>query len=278
MRNEIQAIYGEISEILLYDVEKVITALDFEHKHFTWFPRRQCMLDLSSITSDQFVDACLLAGCSSLPTLPQLDQPMYRKQAKIKSAVEMLLTLGRTGYAVCRHYQDDPQFRNLNYLDEFCAKRAAVKHHIVITKEGKIEPLDIEHAPGDLHDVIGQRLPDEIYFYLSKGVISPKVLNWRTTGRIVELPPVDGGESDDYRRLIREQLTPIRTTTLSLLSFSLNRYFQHKDIKLRCWFDPDNEMSISMRELTDPRPMAASWNVKESLFGEQAAKFPVSIG
>lgn len=276
MGDQIQAIYGDISSVLLYDVERVITNIDFDRKHFTWIHRRRWLTELNNMSSDQFVDACLIAGCTSLPALPQLDGPAYRKQNKIRSAVEMVLSTGQSGYAVLRRHQDEPQLRSMNYIDEFCSKRSAVKHHVIITKQGKIEPLNLEQAPGDLHDVIGQRLPDELYYYLSKGVISPKVLNWRTTGKIVELPPVDGGESEDYRHLVRQQLVPIRTTTLSLLSFPLNRYFIHREIKLRCWFDPENETTISMKELTDPRPLIASWNVKDAILSSQESKLSVS--
>ncbi|POG64340.1 hypothetical protein GLOIN_2v1676459 [Rhizophagus irregularis DAOM 181602=DAOM 197198] len=46
---------------------------------------------------------------------------------------------------------------------------------MVLTDDGKIEPLNVENAPTDIHDVIGYRLPDEIYYYLSKGLMSPQV-------------------------------------------------------------------------------------------------------
>lgn len=36
--------------------------------------------------------------------------------------------------------------------------------------------------PQDLHEVFTHRLPDEIYFYLSRGLLSPHALIWLTSG------------------------------------------------------------------------------------------------
>jgi Temperature dependent protein affecting M2 dsRNA replication len=184
--------------------------------------------------------------------------------------------MGRSGHSVCLHYQETPQFRALNYLDRFRKAKMAIKHHVVVTREGKVEPFDIIHASGDIHEFIGQRLPEELYFYLSKGIIGPRVLNWRTSGEILEAPPLDNGESDEYRKLVREQLTEMRTSTISLLSFSLHRVYQHRDLNLRCWFDKDKVETITMRNLDDPRPLVSQWHVPESVFGPMRKDFPRS--
>jgi len=184
--------------------------------------------------------------------------------------------MGRTGHSVCIHHQDDPVFQSLNYLDRYRKARLAVKHHVVLTVDGRIEPLDVDHAPGDIHEFIGQRLPDELYFYLSRGIISPKVLNWITSSEIVELPPLDNGDSEDYKKLVRDQLGEIRSTTISLLSHSLARFFQYKDVNLRCWFDKANVKVISMRDLDNPIPLIKEWNVHEDVYGPEKNKHQVS--
>lgn len=253
----------------------MIISWDFENGEFTWIRRQACISDLNLPNPDVFVDACLLSGSAFLPTLPQLDNTMNRKQTKIRSAIEMMMGLGRSGISVCLHYQDDPQIREMDYLDRFKRNRLAVRHHVVLTKEGKVEPIDSEHGPGDIHELIGQHLPDEIYFYLSKNIIGPRVLNWRTSGEIVELPPVDNGESEEYRNLVRERLTPLRSTTLTLLSYSLHRFYQHKDVALRCWFDRSNKKAISMKELPDPRPAINTWNVRSGIFLKKKGRLEV---
>lgn len=281
-RGYVQAVAGS-SELLLFDCDKFITSWDFDNGEIKWIKRDRCVADLKrfagngDISEDMFVDACMLSGTCFLPTLPQLDSGAPRaKQIKPHSAIEMMMNLGRSGIAVCLHYQDEPRFQRLNYLDKYRKTRLAVKHHPVLTKEGKVEPLDSIHVPNDVHEFIGQRLPDEIYYYLSKGLIGPRVLNWRTSGEIIELTPLDGGDSEDYRKLVSVKLTPLRTSAISLLSYSLHRFYQHKDMALRCWFlDGQNNHytdNISMKDLEDPRPLVEKWNVKADAFKEEISK------
>ena len=217
---------------------------------------------LDNIPPEMFVDACMLSGTSFFPTFPTLDGSHHRKQSKIRGAMDLMMGLGRSGISVCLHYQDDPQLRSTSYLDKYRRNRLAIKHHIILTKNGKVEPLNAELAPGDIHEFIGQRLPDELYFYLSKGLIGPKVLNWRTSGEIIEQPSLDGGEWEDYRVLIRDLLTPLRVSTISLLSLSLNHYYQHKDVSLRCYFDRASRKPISTRDAADEKPIIGGWVVK----------------
>ncbi|KAF2238858.1 PIN domain-like protein [Viridothelium virens] len=197
-------------ELLLFDVDKVITRLDPQQGDFMWLTRRACLEGLGNVPSDVFVDACMLSGSAFLPTLPQLEANNSRKPTKIKAALDLMNSFGRSGINVCLHYQDDPQFRQMDYLDRYRRSRLAVKHHAILTKDGKIELFDQTSAPGDSHEFIGQRLPDEVYFYMSKGLVGPRVLNWRTIGEIAQGPPLDNGDSNDYQRFVRSQIIPLR--------------------------------------------------------------------
>src|SRR6201999_4284968 len=157
---------------------------------FTWVRRQACISDLG-VTPDIFVDACLLSGTSLLPTLPPLETAASRKPYKVKAAVDMIMSMGKSGHAVCVQYEDDPQCRVMRYLDRYRKARLAIKHHIYMNEDGKAEPLDQENAPFDVHEFMSSRLPDEIYFYLSKGIIGPRLLNWMTSMEIIEPQPVD---------------------------------------------------------------------------------------
>jgi Temperature dependent protein affecting M2 dsRNA replication len=252
------------SELFLFDVDKVITKLDLERLQFSWLSKRACQEELGKsrgISDDMFIDACMLSGSSFLPTFPPLDNP--RKSDTIRDSITMMFAFNRSVTAVCTHYQDDAQVQQMGYLDKYKRGRLAVKHHVIFTDDGKVEPLDVEHAPFDVHEFIGQRLPEELYFYLSKGVVGPNVLNWITSGELLEMPPLDNGESEEYHRLVRDQLPPIRTQALSLLSQTLHFYYHRKDVTVRFWFDKKAERILKPKDPTPPpQGVIAAWHVK----------------
>ena len=252
------------SELFLFDVDKVITKLDLERLQFSWLSKRACQEELGKsrgISDDMFIDACMLSGSSFLPTFPPLDNP--RKSDTIRDSITMMFAFNRSVTAVCTHYQDDAQVQQMGYLDKYKRGRLAVKHHVIFTDDGKVEPLDVEHAPFDVHEFIGQRLPEELYFYLSKGVVGPNVLNWITSGELLEMPPLDNGESEEYHRLVRDQLPPIRAQALSLLSQTLHFYYHRKDVTVRFWFDKKAERILKPKDPTPPpQGVIAAWHVK----------------
>jgi hypothetical protein len=270
LREQFQAIYAS-TEALIYDIERVITKIDIGAGNFTHIRRRACMTELGNINADMFVDACILSGASAIPPLPMLLTQARAKQPRIKSAVEMMMARSASGFALCQQLSDEPQMRRDHYLDLFRLNRLAVKHDVYITREGQILPLDLEHAPSDMHEVITQRLPDELLYYFSKGLVSHELLNWRVLKEINELPPIDGGDSEEYRHLVKDQLTPIRACALRLLSDSLHRAWGHQDIYLKLWYEPNNKEPIGIRDVEDPKTVVMHWNVKEAAIKEQMA-------
>lgn len=209
-----------------------------------------------------------------LPTFPPLGNPQYDRRFTIRETVSMLKSLGKNVTAVCNHYQDNLQVREMNYVDKYRRARMSVKHHVIMTADGDIGPQDNKHAPRDVHEFIGQRLPEELYFYLSRGVVGPRVLNWLTSGEINVLPPLDGGESEQYRNLVYDQLTPWRRQTLGLLAHSLTRYYQRKDITVRCWFH-DTTRTLNLKDVQSPQEPIAAWNVSDATIQDKAGKLKV---
>lgn len=92
-----------------------------------------------------------------------------------------LIKQHKTGFNAVQAFSDDPAVSKSNYIDVFCRTRCAVKYHLVIHDDGEVRPLNIEHAPNDIHEFIGYRLPDELYYYLMRGLIGPQVKKkkWR---------------------------------------------------------------------------------------------------
>jgi hypothetical protein len=280
-KNKIDGIAGS-SEILLFGCEKLITAWDFEQGIVKHVSRENCIADLKAsignveITDDQFVDACVLAGSQFLTTMPVLDAPQRRGQLKPHGAIEMIMNGGRSGMSVVLSNKDDPSLKNTDYLDRYQRARLSIKHHPVLTEDGRVKPNDEHQLPSDSHEFIGQQLPEELYYYLSRGLINTRILNWRATSEIIEVPPTDGGENSEYQQLVSSKLIPLRTTAINLLSSSLHNWFQHKDLTLKCWFrDSKNQphtSTISMKNMPDWKTIVATWNVREETFKPVIAK------
>ncbi|KAL8683777.1 MAG: hypothetical protein Q9186_000263 [Xanthomendoza sp. 1 TL-2023] len=279
----VDAIYGP-SELFLYGVDKIITKFKLAYlpedgpakeiapkksshflpdtSEFLSIDRRSCLEELGRIPSNLFDDALLLAGSKVLTRFPPANKS--KKTYPFRDVVNLLASSGGNVVALCNQYSDDEEIQRLDYLDRYKRAMTGIRHHIVITMEGDIDTLDKDNAPSDLHDCIGQRLPEELNMYLSHGMIRPRVLDWLASGTVLIPAPYDGGDSKVYQHLVQQQLEPIRRQTLSLLADSLNRYYQRKEITTRYWFDPSAEFKVNIKDLLpSPKGSLGSWNVKE---------------
>ena len=249
---KVAAISGS-SEILLFSCDKVITSWDLETADFFFVRRARCVAELrkfinnGEIPEDTLVDTLLLSGSHFLQTLPNLESPQRAKTPKPIAAIEMIMNGGRNGMTVVLNNQDDPRFQQIQYVDKYRRARLAVKHHPILTVEGKLAPMVENELPNDAHEFIGQRLPNEIYHYLSRGLINSRILQWRASSEIIECQPVDGGEIPDYHDLVSTKLTPLRTAAINLLSSPLHNWYQHHDLNLRCWFPIPRLWTSSIR-------------------------------
>ena len=128
--------------------------------------------------------------------------------------------------------------------------------------------------PNDAGQYLGQRLPDEILHYMSKGLINPRILQWRTTCQVFEVPPMDGGNSPEYKELVSSKLIPLRTPVVNLLSSSLHNWYRHQSLHQTHWYspvDPNGKRPSTTIPVEKPSEAQAplivdTWNVKEATF------------
>ncbi|KKA18633.1 hypothetical protein T310_7403, partial [Rasamsonia emersonii CBS 393.64] len=268
----IDAVFGS-SDILLFDVEKLITRIDLESSQFFWITKQACQDDLGRLSSEQFLDFGLLLGSSFLRTFPPFENPAYPgKTLNIRDALAMFNGAGRSALTLCAQFEEDRRVQELQYLDRYKRAYMTVKHHVFIDIDGKVGPMDQEHAPSDMHELIGQRLPEELYFYLSKGVLGPNIPNYLTSGEVVVPLPLGVEDSEIYRHLTSDLLTPIRTQAICLLSNSLHRFYQTKVINVRTWFDDSTDRSINLKTLPSVKETVQSWKIKSEQLPEGLKK------
>lgn len=247
------------------------------------------MADLSkfvgapNISDDIFLDTCILAGTPFLPTHPILDAPNRAELIKPYSAIKTIMSNGQSGYSVVVNNNDVPP-AGKEYVTRYQKARLAVKNHPVYTEEGKVEPQNPASMPNDAGQYLGQRLPDEILHYMSKGLINPRILQWRTTCQVFEVPPMDGGNSPEYKELVSSKLIPLRTPVVNLLSSSLHNWYRHQSLHQTHWYspvDPNGKRPSTTIPVEKPSEAQAplivdTWNVKEATFKDVIAQYKVS--
>lgn len=222
----IHAIWSD-SESLLWTVDKVITSIEWSGS-FTFLDKQRVLADLG-FTQDQFLDLCLLSGCSLLRTFPPIAESF-----SMRSAIDLVRQF-KTGIATCQAWREAPQMKAAGYTEAFMRARLAVKYALVLTTDGTCLPLPLvvpppganvtpADVPADLDELFSPRLPDEVYFLLCKGMISANLVACLTSGYIDERQPL--ADSPEYRRFIKDIITEGATspkcTALALLTAGLN--------------------------------------------------------
>lgn len=250
----IHSIYGP-HEPLLYPngLDKLILSLDLSLSTITFVSKPALLTSLGHISEEQFLDFGLLSGCEgSLPFPPLIPNG-------VKALVDSLKQF-KSGSEILRAYLSDPQVKELSYSDLYMRARSAIKFALVFTgDEGRCVPLPLALAhqnsitaadiPQDMHELFSHRLPDEVYFHLARGLVSPQLLGWLTSGLVVEDPPLDNGDSTEYRRFVQEVVTEgftsPRCTALALVSSVLIPGFWPKRKVVRLLSVPPFSLSLS---------------------------------
>lgn len=227
-------IYSD-SDILLYEVDRVVLGIDFEAGTFSWIFKddiREYKQPFNAATfHETFMDACILAGgiydCPVFPTLAGSLSPMgpifiYER------AIDLLRTYGH-GITVIRELTPD----QTDYMERFARAKGILTYMPVITDKNGVETLSKKTVPNNIAMLITPRLANEIYFYISRHLVGTNMYDLLISDHLRIHAPLDGGESVEYKNLLNE-MTPLRTTCLSLLAGHSNRFLHHKHLVFPC--------------------------------------------
>ncbi|RNJ54986.1 hypothetical protein D7B24_009087 [Verticillium nonalfalfae] len=152
-------------------------------------------------------------------------------------------------------------------LQDTSRAKMAVLHFVYIAESGEVKVNDYEHLTNDNLQYMGLQLPAELYHYLNVGLIGGRVLSGITHLQIFITPTLDGTVSEEYKKLVTNQLVPIREQTLALLMPRLNRWISRQDVSLKVWYDDKLSQKLNHAGV-QPNPIgrAATWDIKESSF------------
>lgn len=211
----ISGIVGSAS-CLVHGADNLILDFDWEvSKNFSHTDLEKLSEDLG-VTEAQVSDLCLISGYSILPIMSELEA--ITDIPKLPAAKQLLQRANNDIYTVTGQSKEE------GYQLLFHKAKHAIKHAVSF----KVHSLEVfqdnfDTVTGDTHEFIGQRLPNELYFYLIRGLVGPRVLNWRTRMEILETPPLDGGLSPTYRDLVSTKLVPLRSQSLVMSTHLLHR-------------------------------------------------------
>lgn len=291
----IHAIFGPTDTLLYPGVDKLITSLDLTSAapSFTHVSKRTVLNELG-LSEDQFLDVGILLGFDQSPPFP----PTLHDQA-LKATVDMVKYY-KSGHAAVSAMADQPQVKQTQYPDQYARTRSMIKYSVVLSSEGVVIPLPLSSPPqshghpnhhhhptaadipADLHEIFTHRLPDEIYFYLSRGLMGPQALVWLTTGQIFENPPLDNGETTEYRRFVKEVITDGQTgpraTALALISSVTYSFWSKRSVVGHFWFEqgPQKPVMHNSPPTVQLVERVAGWHVSYQIVEEELRRQNVS--
>jgi hypothetical protein len=268
-------------ELLLYNIDDAVinppSSDDWEKKQFTGVLKSELQKRLHNITDDMLSDALLMSGTSFLPTFPPLlDSAVIRAQPPtLLDAINLLRTHNKSVAATVGSFNDILKAQDPEWQDKFRKAKMAVDHCVTVQVDGSVHIKDYETLTEDNVKYLGYQLPSELYHYLSKALIGPRVLNsFNNSLRSVVFPTLDGEISEEYRTLVTRSLVPVKETTTAIISSPLTRYFGANSMKVKYWFDDKLETSLTPSIQLQPAPsrIADTWLVTDSdLKGPESA-------
>lgn len=190
----------------------------------------------------------------------------------------MFNAAGRSALALCTQYEEERRMQDVQYTDRYKRAYMNVKHHVVMDLEGRVGPMDADNSPTDMHEVIGQRLPEELYFYISKGILGPDVPNYLTSGEVLISLPLGIEDSKIYRQVAGENLAPLREQSMFLLSNTLHRFYQSKTINVRTWYDENADSTVTLRAPPSVIHSIRQWKVPSDRYTAGIKKLQGSTG
>jgi hypothetical protein len=257
-------------DCFLFEIDKILLDFDVKTKKCNWINKSGnygLKKRLGNVSDALFRDAQLLLGSQFLPTFPILNQDNPPKSNDIREALALLNSAGQSVPQLCYQFRNDPNVIQLQYNNRYKKAVMTIRHHAISSAEGKIRPLHPDTIPSDVHEFVGRQLPDELYFYIQRGIMGTRVPNWLTSDEIVLDLPGGCADSDTYRRLMRDQLNELRAQSLGLLSNSLHRYHHRRVITLKMWYDDDtSERNIVPKDFEPIMSQIAGWKIHEGDF------------
>ncbi|KAG7666027.1 uncharacterized protein J8A68_000457 [[Candida] subhashii] len=284
----IDSVYGS-TDLLLTKIDKFILGMEFQSKDFRFIDKQKVLLELG-LTERQFIDISLMVGCTlqpvTFPNFPSIPKPNplqpYPQLSHFKLGLDIVYQYNQfnqggdlLGYIM---NLNDPRL-----VDLYFKGHSAIKYIPVLNKDGYVQLYNVEMAklgfdsnidfldedtqdeeseidnqpqsvvkiPNDIHEIISQRLPPELYYYQSIGLLPLELLESIVKGQFDIRPNLEIGLNDSFKSLINSKYYLDNLDyQFNLLTQLLARYYQVKTINVKFWYK--DELVKSNTRLTPP--------------------------
>jgi hypothetical protein len=282
-RGVVQTVFGPPG-LLLYGVQSVVIHINFPQNIFDWVDL-EAVLQKWQISRDQFVDACMLAGTEYCLTYPYLNlghfQPAAPGRFNFDAAVYIIKQAPLINWMQTFPTED---MKN-DHVDGYCICKVLVQSSPILhLTDRTIRPFGSGmssgppvQVPRDFKDIMGEKLPDSLYYLLLNGLISHKLPQALAKGEWTDKsqPLVDTME---FRSLLME-LTDYRQVSLGLLARHLHDGFKNKRILCKAFWDPyqirqglpgnEGNLPAEARLITPKITQGLRWHItRESVMAE----------
>mmetsp|Transcript_81088 Transcript_81088/g.235223 ORF Transcript_81088/g.235223 Transcript_81088/m.235223 type:complete len:770 (+) Transcript_81088:132-2441(+) len=256
----VSAVFGPPG-LLLYGVEKVIININFNQAFFEWVDF-QTILTKWEISPNQFVDACMLAGTEYCLTYPYLNlgqyQPSQHGKFNFNDAVYIIKQHPLSTWM--QHQNAMPEDMKNDLVNGYCICKVLVKNSPVLHLEDhSIRPLGAgqgardahgvrdahSQVPSDFSQIMGEKLPNGLYYLMLMGIISHKLPQALAKGEWTDKsqPLVDTAE---FRRLLTGSvdsetigLQHYREMALGLIARHLHPVFKEKAVLCKAFWEKE---------------------------------------
>lgn len=238
----VQSVFGPPG-LLLYGVQRVVIHIDFQKGQFDWVDLESVLVKWQ-ITVDQFVDACMLAGTEYCLTYPYLNLGHFQPaQAQGRFNFDAAVYIVKQAPLINWMQTFPTEEMKNDHVDGYCICKVLVQNSPVLhMHENVIKPLGAASpghmppsVPYDFNTIMGEKLPNSIYYLMLNGIISHKLPQALAKGEWTDKshPLVD---TQEFRNLLLD-LQEYRQTALGLIARHLHPRFQNKEIVCKAFWD-----------------------------------------
>mmetsp|Transcript_90628 Transcript_90628/g.259153 ORF Transcript_90628/g.259153 Transcript_90628/m.259153 type:complete len:760 (-) Transcript_90628:224-2503(-) len=279
----VSAVFGPPG-LLLYGVKSVVIHITFAQLTFDWVDLSS-VLEKWAISRDQFVDACMLAGTEYCLTYPYLNlghfQPATSGRFNFDAAVFIIKQAPLINWMQTFPTED----MKSDHVDGYCICKVLVQNSPVLhLQDHSIRPLGAgekgspsPQVPNDFSVIMGEKLPNSLYYLMLTGIISHKLPQALAKGEWTDKsqPLVDTMEFRDLLGNLQEY----RQVGLGLIARHLHEGFQKKKVLCKAFWDThqirqglsgaDANLPSGARTISPNMKKGLKWNItKEMLQAE----------